>query len=163
MFSHERFLLERCHVKGAKGPVVMLLLCAHKSHPLLFERSETHFDVGYKRISGPVLIQHPVSSPSDLPYRVASPIRKRSPIGPYRRPRPRILAGSQGGRCFTLGDVPLYVPTVLPDEGSCCRLATGTDCNAGQGYFSLRFRVSIEWDSPADPGLLGSKEQFSLP
>ena len=65
-----------------------------KSHPLPLERSEMHFAMGYKRNFGPNLIQLPVSSPSDPPYRGTSLIRKCTHPGPYRRPRPRILAGS---------------------------------------------------------------------
>jgi len=33
----------------------------------------------------------------DLPYRGTSLIRKRTPLGPYRRPMPRVLGGCQGG------------------------------------------------------------------
>ena len=40
-------------------------------------------------------------------YRGASLTRKRAPLGPYRRPMPRILRGSQGDGCFILGEVPL--------------------------------------------------------
>ena len=94
MFSHELFFLGRCYAKGPEGPVVMLLLCSRKSHPLPCERSEMQFAMGYKRNFGPNLIQLPVSSPSDPPYRGTSLIRKRTHPGPYRRPRPRILAGS---------------------------------------------------------------------
>ena len=43
------------------------------------------------------------------PYRDTSLIRKRTPLGPYRRPMPRVLGGSQGGGCFLMGEVPLYV------------------------------------------------------
>ena len=40
-------------------------------------------------------------------YRGASLIRKCTPLGPYRRPMPRLLGGSYGGGCFLMGEVPL--------------------------------------------------------
>ena len=33
--------------------------------------------------------------------------KKRKPLGPYRMPMPRVLGGSQGGRRFLIGEVPL--------------------------------------------------------
>ena len=41
-------------------------------------------------------------------YRGTSPIRKRTPLGPYRRTIPRALWGSWGGGRFLMGEVPLY-------------------------------------------------------
>jgi hypothetical protein len=40
-------------------------------------------------------------------YRGTSPTRKRNPLGPYRRPMPRVLGGSQEGGRFLMGEVPL--------------------------------------------------------
>ena len=40
-------------------------------------------------------------------YRGASLIRQRTPLGPYRRPMPRVLGGSEGGGRFFMGEVPL--------------------------------------------------------
>ena len=51
---------------------------------------------------------HRVDSYSLCRYRGTSPIRKRTPLGPYRRPMPRILGGSEGGGRFLMGEVPLY-------------------------------------------------------
>jgi len=31
-----------------------------------------------------------------------------TPLGPYRRPMPRVLGGSYRGRCFLVVEVPLY-------------------------------------------------------
>ena len=39
-------------------------------------------------------------------YRGTSP-RKRTPLGPYRRPMPRVLGGSSGVGRFRMGEVPL--------------------------------------------------------
>ena len=33
--------------------------------------------------------------------------KKCNPLGPYRRPMPRVLGGSWGGGCFLMGEVPL--------------------------------------------------------
>jgi len=44
-----------------------------------------------------------------LRYRGTTLNRKRTPLGPYRRPMPRVLGGSYGGGCFLMGEVPLYV------------------------------------------------------
>jgi len=43
-------------------------------------------------------------------YRGTSLIRKRTPLGPYRRPVPRVLGVSHGGGRFLMGEVPLYFP-----------------------------------------------------
>jgi len=40
-------------------------------------------------------------------YRGTAPMRKRTPLGPYRRPTPRVLGGSQGGGRFLMSEVPL--------------------------------------------------------
>ena len=40
-------------------------------------------------------------------YRGTPLKRKRSPLGPYRRPVPRVLGGSQGGGRFLMSEVPL--------------------------------------------------------
>ena len=52
------------------------------------------------------------SSPRVFPnaaYRGTSLIRKRTPLGPYRRPVPRVLGWSLGGGgCFLVSEVPLY-------------------------------------------------------
>ena len=45
-------------------------------------------------------------------YKGTSLTRKRNPLGPYHRPLPRVLGGSQGGGRFLMGEVPLYaLPT----------------------------------------------------
>ena len=44
-----------------------------------------------------------------MAYRGTSLIRKRTPLGPYRRPMPRILGRSRGGGHFLMGEVSLYV------------------------------------------------------
>jgi len=41
-------------------------------------------------------------------YRGASLIRKRTPLGPFRRPMPRVLGGSWRGGRFLMSEVPLY-------------------------------------------------------
>ena len=43
-----------------------------------------------------------------MPYRGASLVRKRNPLGPYCRPLRRVLRGSWGGARFVMGEVPLY-------------------------------------------------------
>jgi len=46
-------------------------------------------------------------------YWGTSPIRKRAPLGPYRRPMPRVQGGSEGGGHFLMGEVPLYLKRVI--------------------------------------------------
>ena len=41
-------------------------------------------------------------------YRGTSLLRKRTPLGPYRKPIPRVLGGSWGGGRFLMDEVPLY-------------------------------------------------------
>ena len=40
-------------------------------------------------------------------YRGSSLIRNNLLLGPYRRPMPRVLGGSYGGRIFLMSEVPL--------------------------------------------------------
>ena len=42
-------------------------------------------------------------------YRCILLIRKRTPLGLYRRPMLRVLGGSEGGGRFLMGEVPLYI------------------------------------------------------
>ena len=41
-------------------------------------------------------------------YRRTSLARKRTHLGPYRRPVPRVLGGTQVGGRFLMGEIPLY-------------------------------------------------------
>ena len=41
-------------------------------------------------------------------YRNSSLTKQRTPLGPYHRPMPRVLLGSQGGRRFLVSEVPLH-------------------------------------------------------
>ena len=41
------------------------------------------------------------------PYKGTSPIKKLTPLGPYRRPMPRVLGGFQGGGRFVMSEAPL--------------------------------------------------------
>ena len=41
-------------------------------------------------------------------YMGTSLIIKRTPLGPYHRPMPRVLGGSKGVERFLMGEVPLY-------------------------------------------------------
>ena len=43
-----------------------------------------------------------------MPIQGSSLLRKRPPLGPYRRPMPRVLGGFQGGGRFLMSEVPLY-------------------------------------------------------
>ena len=43
-----------------------------------------------------------------MSYRGTSLMRKRTPLGPYRRPMPRVVGASQGNGCFPMVEVPLY-------------------------------------------------------
>jgi hypothetical protein len=39
--------------------------------------------------------------------KLGTPVRKRTPLGPYGRSMPRVLGGSYGSGCFLMGEVPL--------------------------------------------------------
>ena len=53
------------------------------------------------------VVQHLLGGWEFVVYRGTSHTRKRTPLGPYRRPLPRVLGGSQGGGCFLMGKLPL--------------------------------------------------------
>ena len=44
--------------------------------------------------------------PGVLQYRGTSPMRKRHPLGPYRRPMPTVQGESKRGGRFLMGKVP---------------------------------------------------------
>ena len=46
--------------------------------------------------------------PLSSEYSSTSLTRKRTPLGPYRRPMSRVLGGGQGGGRFLMNEVPLY-------------------------------------------------------
>ena len=62
-----------------------------------------------------LLRQSSTARPRDR-YRGTSIIRKRPPLGPYCRPMPRVLGGSEGGGRFLMSEVPLYM-TVDSEPG----------------------------------------------
>ena len=49
-------------------------------------------------------------------YRGTSLIRKHPFLGPYSRAMPRALWWSEGGGCFLMSEVPLYLPPGGPVE-----------------------------------------------
>ena len=49
-------------------------------------------------------------------YRGTSLTRKGTPLGPYRRPMPRVVGGLQGGGHFLMGEVPLYTEAKRSSE-----------------------------------------------
>ena len=44
---------------------------------------------------------------------IGVPHRKCTPLGPYLRPLPRVLEGSKEGGRFLMGEVPLYMCSLL--------------------------------------------------
>ena len=58
---------------------------------------------------------------SEVPLYISAPRQRRRtlhigyrgtsppPLGPYRRPMPRVLGGSEGGGRFLMGEIPLYM------------------------------------------------------
>ena len=50
----------------------------------------------------------PGNTRQSVDYRSASLAKKRTPLRPYRRHLPGFIGGSQGGRRFLMGEVPLY-------------------------------------------------------
>ena len=54
------------------------------------------------------LLQTRARTPSKR-YRGASLIRKHHPLGPYRRPVPRVWGGGLRGERFLMSEVPLYL------------------------------------------------------
>ena len=59
-----------------------------------------------RRLSAEVAGPH-VAIAQLVPCRGTSLVRKSTPLGPYRRPMPRLLGESQGGGCLLMGEVPL--------------------------------------------------------
>ena len=53
--------------------------------------------------------------------------RKRTPLGPYCRPMPRVLGGSHGGERFLMGEVPVQVSQALLEikKTHCPRVIVG--------------------------------------
>jgi len=57
-----------------------------------------------------------------LAYKKTPPPRTLdiAPPGPYRKPMPRVLGGTQGDRNFQMGEVPLYSHPVQAEQVSTC-------------------------------------------
>ena len=53
-----------------------------------------------------------------IPYRGTSLIRKRTPLGPYRRPMLRVLGGSYRHGRFLMDEVPLYMEVAVESNPS---------------------------------------------
>ena len=63
---------------------------------------ELRFRVYVRRLSAEVTGPH-VALAQLVPCRGTSLVRKSTPLGPYRRPMPRVLGGSLGGGAFSSG------------------------------------------------------------
>ena len=57
-------------------------------------------------------------------------MKKRTPLGPYRRPLPRVLGGSYGGGRFLMSEVLLYVYKFAIPPGA----GAGSGTRAGAGF-----------------------------
>jgi len=77
--------------------------------------------------------------PPVVSYRVTSLIRKRTPLGPYRRPVPRALWWSWGGWRFLMSEVPLYTLHILEASSHLSWfLATYKMCRGSDGDCDYR-------------------------
>ena len=61
-------------------------------------------------------------TPASDAYRGTSLMSKRTPLGPYRRPMPRVLGGSYGGGRFLVAEVPLHML-----KSTHCHMRRGAD------------------------------------
>ena len=43
-------------------------------------------------------------------------VKKTHPLGPYRRPMPRVLGGSWGDGRFHMGEAPLYMTWIITSQ-----------------------------------------------
>jgi len=120
------------------------------------------------------------SRPHTYPYRGTSLIRKRTPLGPYCRPMPRVLGGSYGGGRFRMREVPLYPHPAIRSSSrseavtlprlSC--YAGGLDALSGQprAYLAVGRRIKVNNLRPLLPisrqnnrKTRGAKSNLALP
>jgi len=66
-------------------------------------------------------------------YRGISLVRKRTPLGPYRRPMPGVLRGSYGDGRFLMGEVPLQ-----------CFRPDGCACPSSRAVYNTNRRSPLE-------------------
>jgi len=64
------------------------------------------------------LMAKPRYPPTNSRCRGSSPMIKRTPLGPYRRPMPGVLRGAWGFGCFLIGELSLYLPANSRRPGS---------------------------------------------
>ena len=75
-------------------------------------------------------------------YRGTSLIRQRIPSGPNRRPTPRVLWWSEGGRCFLISEGPLYGASRVPSERGHAHVTRASE-NARLHTFAPRYLISM--------------------
>jgi len=86
--------------RGPQGRVALPEPPSCSRNPLTLKKHRSRCALATKFVS---LMPEPTP-----PYRCTSVQRKRSPLGPYRRPMPRVLArGVLGGSALRMGEVPL--------------------------------------------------------
>ena len=81
-------------------------------------------------------------------YRGTSLVRKRTPLGPYRRPLPRFIGGSYGGGRFLMGELRLY-----PHSGDATQRST-TGGHEYRGTSLIRNRHTVGLNSRTMPRLI---------
>ena len=83
---------------------------------------------------------------------------KKTPLGPYLRPMPRVLGGTSRGGRFLMGDVPMYSPN-LQDCSFLRRLLPphlqGATPNNRQGSACIQRRLtgSLDWVGRRSPSI----------
>ena len=83
----------------------------------------------------------------ELEYRGTSLISKRTPLGSYRRPMPRVVGGSYGVGRFPIGEVPLYSGRLF----------------CGRGRPRGQKKRGIYGQQPNGPNLLHHQDDLSRP
>ena len=85
-------------------------------------------------------------------YRGTSLNRNRTSLGPYCRPMPWVLGGSQGGGGLLMSEVPLYVyaPRNRPTGGTCPYSAVQAACVAQRQTCVQGYLPHTETPTPQD-------------
>ena len=130
----------------------------HKEHPPLGPRGRpVHRVLGGSLGVGRFLMgevplyagfrgQAPRRRRSERLYRGTSLTRKRTLLGPYRRPTPQVLGGSQGGGRFPMGQVLLYagLSGQAPRRSRSERLYTARCAKSERRYTVCSVRVNLD-------------------
>jgi len=137
------------HIHDSKDQILALAFRLKSLKPFMWAPLRSEASRGFRREGGRKRALFLATRPGAM-YRGTSLIRKRTPLGPYSRPMPRVLGGSYGGEHFLMSEVPLYATPPRPGsaEQVCFERIWRHVCNSAEARSIKHHARALEGVNP---------------